>query len=151
MQLKLSLLLAARRRLLRQVQLANLAYCYQCFAALARRTAAAGLRGAVLLQRESPADERYWPTLVSLDGRQAMVEEHFAEDDVRLLSDGLAFAFEGEFDELRFDLAELGSRFVLPLRHALSEAGVEIDAEPQMPAEDGSDGLTPGTGLDRAA
>jgi AAA+ superfamily predicted ATPase len=58
-----------------------------------------------------------------------MIEEHFGDHDVLLMSDAIAFAIDGDFSELRFDLSELTSRFVTPLRRTLLQAGVELDAD----------------------
>jgi hypothetical protein len=129
MRMKLTNLLASRQTLQRQVYLANLAYCYRTFADLARRLDQARLQGPVLLSQADAAEERTWPTLVSLDGRQSMIEEHFGDHDVLLMSDAIAFAIDGDFSELRFDLSELTSRFVTPLRRTLLQAGVELDAD----------------------
>ncbi|MFO1451284.1 MAG: hypothetical protein U1F61_24205 [Opitutaceae bacterium] len=129
MRMKLTNLLASRQTLQRQVHLANLAYCFRTFSELARRIEQARLRGPVLLSQVNAAEDRYWPTLVSLDGRQAMIEEHFDDDDILLLCDGIAFAIAGEFSDLQFDLSEMTGRFVAPLRRALLKEGVELDLE----------------------
>jgi len=136
--MKLTNLLASRQTLQRQVYLANLAYCYRTFADLARRLEQARLQGPVLLSQANAAEERTWPTLVSLDGRQSMIEEHFGDHDVLLMSDAIAFAIDGDFSELRFDLSELNRRFVAPLRRTLLQAGVELDADAPAPTPDPS-------------
>ena len=138
MRMKLTNLLASRQTLQRQVNLANLAYCYRTFADLARRLEQARLQGPVLLSQANAAEERTWPTLVSLDGRQSMIEEHFGDHDVLLMSDAIAFAIDGDFSELRFDLSELNRRFVAPLRRTLLQAGVELDADAPAPTPDPS-------------
>jgi len=127
--MKLSNLLATRQLLLRQSYLANLAYCFRSFENLARRIHRARLHGPVRLSQEDPSEERYWPVMASLDGRQSVIEEHFDDDDILLLVDGISFALERSFTELEFDLSEMEGRFVRPLRQALIEAGVDVDTE----------------------
>ena len=129
MRMKLSNLLATRQLLLRQSYLANLAYCFRSFENLAGRIQRARLHGPVRLSQVDPSEERYWPVLTSLDGRESVIEEHFDDDDILLLADGISFALEGRFTDLEFDLSEMEERFVQPLRQALVEAGVEVDTE----------------------
>lgn len=135
MRMKLSNLLATRQMLLRQAHLANLAYCFRSFENLARRLEGARVQGPVRLSQADPDEERVWPVLLSLDGRQSMIEEHFSDDDILLLADGITFALEANFTEIDFDLAELGSRYVAPLRQELLEAGVELDGGPAFAPE----------------
>ena len=64
--MKLSKLLATRQRLLRQTQLANLAYAYPTLRRFAVRIGNANLSGLVKLRPADPEDESYWATLTAL-------------------------------------------------------------------------------------
>lgn len=132
--MKLSDLLASRPVLLRQAHLANAALAYATVDALALRARAARLRGPVRLLAVDAAVERYAPQLIALAGSQAALEEHFDEADLVRLADALAFATESNAVEFEFNLEELSSRFLPPLRALLRGAGVEMAAE--APASD---------------
>ncbi len=125
--MKISKLLASRQALLRQTQLANLAYAYTTFENLARRISAANLRGLVRLQPADPKNDCYWASLTALEGSQSVIEEHFTDQDIMELAESIAFWSEGEFQELDFRLEELADRYALPIRQLLEQSGVVID------------------------
>lgn len=139
--MKLSKLLATRQALRRQTQLANLAYAYITLQLFTARIANANLRGLVRLRSADPTDERFWASLTALEGNQSVIEEHFTDHELMKLADAVSYAGEGEFGEIDFRLEELGEQYLQPLRHALSHAGVVIDAECAQPnfAPDGAD------------
>lgn len=131
--MKLSKLLTTRQALLRQAQLANLAFAYAVLDRFATRIANANLRGLVKLRPADPSEERFWATLRALEGNQSVLEEHFADHELIEFADAMAFAAEEEFTELDFRLEELGEKFLLPLRHMLELSGIEIDVAHEEP------------------
>ena len=139
--MKLSKLLATRQRLLRQTQLANLAYAYTTLRRFAVRIGNANLSGLVKLRPADPEDESYWATLTALEGSQSVIEEHFGDQELIELADAMTFATEADFSELDFRLEELGEKFIEPLRQTLESAGVTLDAEPIDLTADSSEEL----------
>lgn len=129
--MNLSKLLRSRQALLRQAQLANLAYAYQTLQRLATRIAAANLRGLVRLRPADPDDECYWASLVALEGNQSLIEEHFADRELIDLCEAIEFATDSAFDELEFRIETLAERFVTPLRETLEQEGIVFDTEGQ--------------------
>lgn len=130
--MKLTALLDQRQALLRQAHLANLAFAYERLGDYARRIARAGLRGPVVLKRADPENGREWPVLIALRGSQAVLDEHFSDEDIIDMADVLAYALDARDAEVAFDLGELRSLFQRPVRLALEEAGIRID-EPVAP------------------
>lgn len=128
--MKLTTLLAQRQALLRQAHLANLAFAYQRLGEFAQRIARAGLRGPVVLKRADPENGREWPTLIALRGSQAVLEEHFSDEDIIDLADVIAYALDARDAEVAFDLSELRTLFQRPVCLALEEAGVQLDSPP---------------------
>lgn len=126
--MKLSQLLNARQVLLRQAGLANLAFAYDLLSGVATRLHRARLTGRVRLQSAEPDADRYWSTLTALDGRQSVIEEHFTDEDLNDLADAIAFATNRDALDLTFDLEDFASDFVAPLRAALEQAGITLDA-----------------------
>jgi len=115
---------------LRQANLANLAFAYERLAEFARRIQSGALQGTVLLKQADAENDRPWPTLTALHGSQAALEEHFTEEDVIDLSDVLDYALEASEEALTFDLADIRSRFLPPVRQALVQAGIAMDELP---------------------
>ena len=92
--MKLSQLLATRKTIIRQANLANLAYAYATLTRLATRVAAARLHGLVQLRQAGSGDqeEPHWASLTALEGNQSVIEEHFDDDDLMALADAIVFA-----------------------------------------------------------
>lgn len=132
--MKLSELLARRQALLRQTRLANLAYAYRRLNEFAARIARAQLGGAVLLQPADPSVERYWPSLTALERSPAVLEEHFADDDVAELAEVLGYVTGNLAAEHAFRLEELAPQFLEPLRAELGRAGVDVSDEAESGA-----------------
>lgn len=132
--MKLTTLLAQRHALLRQAQLANLAFAYVRLGEFAHRVERAGLRGPVVLKRADPENGREWPVLIALHGSQAVLEEHFSDEDIIDLADVVACALDMRDAQVAFDLREFKTLFQRPVRLALEEAGVQMDdAPPALP------------------
>ena len=127
--MKLSSLLAQRQALLRHARLANLAFAYLRLSDFATRIARARLGGEVRLQQASPDAERFWATLLALQGNQSVIEEHFTDEDVMELADVIAYATGRNDVDLTFRLEELADRFLAPLRGELARAGVALDRD----------------------
>jgi hypothetical protein len=126
--MKLSQLLATRKTIIRQANLANLAYAYATLTRLAMRVAAARLHGLVQLrQAGDDQEEPHWASLTALEGNQSVIEEYFDDDDLMALADAIVFAIGHEFAEIEFKLEELPGKYAAPLRHMLEKAGVAID------------------------
>jgi hypothetical protein len=95
---------------------------------VAARAARARLVGKVNLKPADPDEDRYWATLTALEGSQSRIEEHFTEEDLTDVSDAIAFATGRETFDLLFNLEDFSDIFLGPLRAALEQAGVTIDA-----------------------
>ena len=80
--MKISKLLATRQALLRQTQLANLAFAFVTLQRFAARIEAGKLSGLVRLRPADPSEERFWATLTALEGNQSVLEEHFADHEL---------------------------------------------------------------------
>ncbi|MGC4071682.1 MAG: hypothetical protein QM760_04065 [Nibricoccus sp.] len=120
-------LLKSRQSLLRQAHLANLAFSYATLRRLGDHVEKARLQGRVRLR---PADEEEDATpasLTALDGSQAVIEEHFSDEDIYHLADSIAFALETPFSEIELRLEDIGDKFGGALRNELDEAGVVMD------------------------
>lgn len=139
--MKLSLLLTLRPALLRQAQLAGLAFAYWKLREFATCIARARLRGEVNLQQAEAEAGRYWASLTALAGNQSVIEEHFTDEDIMDLADFIAFVTGESHLDLTFRIEQLAERFVTPLRLQLEQAGVIIDEEFQsvgVPSRGGS-------------
>lgn len=120
-------ILAQRDGLLRQARLANVAFAFQRLGEFSDRITRARLRGLVTLRPGDPAGDHPWPTLVALEGSQAVIEEQFLDEDIVELADILAFlGDEAPATGLAFRLEELANRFMPPLRRELLAAGVAL-------------------------
>lgn len=121
-------LLHQRDALLRQARLANAAFAYQRLGDFAARIARAGLRGAVALEPGDPEGAQPWPGLAALEGSQAVLEEHFLDEEMVELADILAFLGEEARPEggLTLRLEELAERFLPTLKKELESAGVAV-------------------------
>lgn len=133
--MKFSQLLLHRDLLLRQARLANVAFAYARLGSFMTRCGRAGLRGSFVLRDGDAADGLPWPTLVAEDSSQAVLEEHFVEEDIVELGDIFAFVNGGgRVAERRFRLAEIEQSIRPALRRELQAAGVP-PPEPAAPAE----------------
>jgi hypothetical protein len=123
-------LLHQRGALLRQARLANLAFTYQQLGDFVARIARAKLRGEVTLSLADPDADRLWPVLLAHESSQAVIEEHFTDEDIVELADILEFldADNGATD-FTFRIEELESRFMPGLRRELEKAGVALEHE----------------------
>jgi hypothetical protein len=129
-------LLQQRDALLRQARLANAAFAYRRLAAFAGRIARARLHGAVTLRPGDPLENLPWPELIADEGSQAVIAEHFLDEDIIELADILAFlSGHDQPAEYAFRLEELGGRFLPGLRRELEQAGVTL--EPDAPTNRG--------------
>ncbi len=129
--MNVSRLLAQRNALLRQARLANLAYAYHRLSEYGARIARASLQGEVTLQLADPARENLWPTLTAYECSQAVIDEHFLDDDVAELADILVFLSEDlTATDFNFRLEELEPRFVPELKAELEAAGVDLSVKP---------------------
>ena len=131
--MNLSKLLATRQTLLRQTQLANFAFAYATLERFAARIANANLRGPVRLRPADPDDESYWASQTAVAGSQAVIEEHFSDQDLLDFADAMTFAIDKDFDELEFELEDLSENYVAPLRKILEDAGVSLDVTDRQP------------------
>ncbi len=125
-------LLQQRDALLRQARLANTAYAYRRLGEFAGRIARAQLHGVVRLDPGDPVAERPWPGLTALEGSQAVLEEHFLDEDIIELADLLRFAGRDVGEGITFRLEELGGRHLPGLRRELEQAGLSpgLEASP---------------------
>jgi hypothetical protein len=137
--MKLAYLLHQRQVLLRQARLANLAFAYWHLGRLVTRIANARLHGLVSLQFADPAAGRLWPVLTALEGSQAVIEEHFTDDDILGLADLLAFLTGEEGADKTFRLEDNMAEFLVPLARKLAQAGVELESVPRLAEPPGSD------------
>ena len=129
-------LLHQRDALLRQAHLANTAYACQRLGEFAARIARARLRGAVVLHAGDPEGEQPWPGLRAMEGSQAVLEEHFLDEELVELTDILVFLGEDiRTDGLTLRLEELAERFLPQLRRELETAGIEVPGMPQTLAD----------------
>ncbi len=118
-------LLHQRDALLRQARLANVAYAYLRLGEFAGRISRARLSGAVAICPGDPSGEQPWPGLFALEGSQAVLEEHFLDEELVELTDILAFLGEEvRTDGVTLRLEDLAGRFLPRLRQELIAAGV---------------------------
>ncbi len=129
-------LLLQRAALQQQARLANLAFAWQRLDDWAQRIARARLRGEVTLQLADPAGDRPWPYLLARTGSQAVIEEHFTDEDIVELADILAFLAEDpRAVEFTFQLEEMGARFLPAIQHELAQAGVIVHQTAPSPED----------------
>lgn len=134
--MKFKSLLRRRHELLRQARLANLAYAYQCLGDFAARIERAGLQGSVTLRGPDATEGRGEATLVANDFSQAVLQEHFLEQEIAELHGVFGFVHgTGGIVELKFELDEIATRYLPLLRQALEAADV-LPREQPSPVED---------------
>jgi hypothetical protein len=131
--MNLQQILHHRDALLRQARLANTAFAYVRLGEFAARIARARLRGAVALRAGDPAGDHPWPGLAALEGSQAVLEEHFLDEEIVELTDILRFIGEDLADAgLTLRLEELAARYLPRLRRDLEAAGVAVPTPPAL-------------------
>jgi len=136
--MKFKSLLRRRQELLRQARLANVAYAYQWLGDFAERIERAGLHGEVTLRGPDAEQGLTEAVLVANDFSQAVVQEHFLEEEIAELHAVLAFVHgAGVIVELKFELDEIAARYLPSLRQALEAADVLPKEEPSS-VEDSS-------------
>jgi hypothetical protein len=129
-------LLQQRDALLRQARLANVAYATEWFGRFAARVTRARLRGLVTLHPADPDEAQPWPRFAAQEGSQAVLDEHFLDDEVVELADVLDFLGEDiPATGYLFRLEELAERFLPQLREELTAAGIALSGEAD-PVED---------------
>jgi hypothetical protein len=134
--MKFNELLRCRDDLLRHAHLANLAYAYQCLGEFAERIERAGLRGSVTLRGPDPESGRKVAELIADDFSQAVLQEHFLEEEITELHAVFAFVHGGEVVvELKLQLDEVAARYLPSLRHVLEAADV-LPKQETSPVED---------------
>jgi hypothetical protein len=118
-------LLLHRAALLQHARLANLAFAYDRLRMVAARFRQAGIVGCVTLHPVDPEAERFLPALVAHASSQAVIDEHFLDEDVAELSDVLAFLDdEGVPVELTFAAEDIEERWLPSLRGVLERNGL---------------------------
>lgn len=132
--MNLSNLLASRETLVAQARLANLAFAYTSLKRLAAVVARGQLSGLVRLQDADERDERYWPALSALSGSQAVLDEHFGDEDIVALADAIASATPGDQLDVTFPIEHLERDYVAALETELRRAGVKLD-DTEVPAD----------------
>jgi len=136
-------LLFQRNELLRQARLANMAYAYQWLGDFAERIARAGLAGSVTLYGPDAEQGRQEAAMVANNFSQAVLQEHFLEEEIVELHAVLAFLHgAGGIVELKFQLGEIAARYLPSLRQALEAAEV-LPKEETSSIEDASGDATP--------
>ena len=140
--MKFTQLLQQRDALLRQTRLANVAFAYQGLRTFVARAGRARLYGEVTLRAGDPSTGQPWPTLTAEEGSQAVLEEHFLDEDIVELADILAFLNDSKSaGELRFQLEDLDILVIPRLHRELAAAGVLPNGR-ATPVEDSN--LDPG-------
>lgn len=125
--MKIDHLLKQRSALIRQTRLANVAFAFAALSEFAERIARGNLHGRVTLHLPDAEAERVWPSLVAEEGSQAVIDEHFIDQDIMDLADLLLFTTGSEpRSSFTFRLEEFSRRFLPALRHELAAAGVQI-------------------------
>lgn len=120
-------LLQQRDALLRQARLANVAFAYERLGVFGARIARARLQGLVALRPGDSTGEQPWPSLVALEGSQAVLEEHFLDEEIVELTDILGFLGEELPPEgCRFRLEDLAGTFLPQLARELEAAGIAL-------------------------
>jgi len=131
--MKLQHLLQQRSALLRQTRLANVAYVYAELGKFGERIARGKLRGLVTLYLADPAAQRAWPSLIAEEGSQAVIDEHFVDEDILDLAEFLLFTGEDQTRGfLSFRLEEFNQRFRPTLLRELQAAGVELTGDQEL-------------------
>lgn len=127
--MKISKLLDSHRAIIQQARLANLAQAFLTLRRLAERVRRARLLGLVQLRQPDAAEERLWASLTALGGSQAVIEEHFTDEELMEFADAVAYVRNTNALDVTFRLEHLDALLVQPLETELRRAGVEFDRE----------------------
>jgi len=130
--MKISKLLATHHALIKQARLANQAQAYSTLRRCAERVRRAQLCGLVNLRQPNADLGRLWASLTALEGNQAVLEEHFSDEELMEFADAVAFARGVTGLDITFRLESLMAEFVVPLENELTQAGVVLDIEPNQ-------------------
>ena len=139
--MKISKLLDSHRALLNQARLANLAQAFLTLRRCAERVHRARLVGLVQLRQPDAAEERLWASLTALEGSQAVLEEHFTDEEIMELADTVAFLRETAALDVTFRLEHVDTLFVQPVVAELHRGGVEFDLEAETRSHGTPQGL----------
>ena len=134
--MNLNTLLASRDRVNEQARLANTAFAYVTLQRYAHVVERAGLCGWVQLQQPHPEEERYAAALSGATVNQAVLDEHFDEDDVAALADAVAFSLGSPCLDVRLRIERLEHDFVPALAGVLKRAGVVLGPVQQSESSD---------------
>ena len=126
--MNLSKLIASRESIVAQARLANMAFAYATLKRLSAVVARGQISGLIRLQEPNEKEERFWPALTALSGSQAVLDEHFSDDDVAVMADAVAVATPGNSLDVTFQIENLERDYVIPLEVALHRLGVKLDA-----------------------
>lgn len=126
--MNLSNLIASRETVLAQARLANMAFAYATLKRISAVVNRTGLTHLVRLQQPNEHEERYCASLQALTGSQAVLDEHFSDDDVLALADAIAVCTPGVGLDATVMLQALEAQYVVPLELALQRAGVNLDS-----------------------
>lgn len=138
--MKFNELLLRRNELIHQARLANVAYAYQWLGDFAERIERAGLQGSVTLRGPDSESGRKEAQLTANDFSQAIVEEHFLEEEIAELNAVLTFVHGAEsIAELKFSLDDIATRYLPSLRLVLETAEVLPREETSSVDEPGSE------------
>lgn len=125
--MKLSILLAKRRALREQALLSNLAFALKHLTDIVGRIERSGLHGRVRLLQAAPEEDRLENSLIAEQGNQSVIEEHFTDRDIDDLVDAVGYATGEAFVAECFDLEEISTLFLEPVRRKLEDYEVDID------------------------
>lgn len=125
--MKISKLLDSHHAILRQARLASLAQAFVALRRFAERVRHARLRGRVRLRQPDADEEELWASLTALEGSQAVIEEHFREEELVEFADAVAFLHGTSALDTEFKIEQMAALFVEPLEAELRRSGVEFD------------------------
>jgi hypothetical protein len=141
--MKISKLIATHHAIIEQARLANLAQAYITLRRCAERVHRGQLTGLVNVRQPDADEGRQWASLIALEGRQSVLEEHFSDEEIMEFADAVAFARGIEVLDITFRIEALTAEFVAPLEAELKQAGVDLDLEAERPSIQGGGFLSP--------
>ena len=121
----LSTLLSARPGLIRDAQLANLAFAYATLAQFGRRLRAAGIKGRVTIEPAAPENGQYVPALRAEGCNASVLEEHFTDEDLLELVDVVRFVAPSE-GPATFLMDNFDDAILAPLAGELRRNGIKV-------------------------